>query len=785
MSNDSAQKAISICVMIGDVSYDFSAELMKGILSKADKEGVQLLYMMGMPRHAEPVEPGSELKTAYHHNSIYDYAYLFGADAYILSCGSLSGFEGEDTYQKFLKRFDETPSVILQEHIDDTQPGKSCITVDNYSSFCHCIEHLILVHGCKQIAFLAGVKDHPDTKERMRAYLDTMRRYELPVEDSKIVYGDFSEFSDSLVAQLLDRNPGLDAIAFCNDEMARGGYRVCAKRGIRIGKDIAFTGFDNFSTSRALMPALTTVSQNIYRMGEMSVLQAIDHVKGLPVKSAQLETKLQIRRSCGCEPDTVMQLFAPDEAGGFSIDAVLYRVTLDLKECYADSELERSDRLIERFIQQVRRLSIADTPVVDRYQMSAWLQSFAEEFESATFLLAMRLNDYMVQMPAENLEIPLMRKLYDVLGFSQGFLFSYKSRLVERSLDDFRAQSWFIPEFIRDLVDSDLEEESVLLNVVKRLVGISLKDVYICLLPEAQPLHHPDLKNLPNRLLLAAYDNGIEAKSFARAQMQVIDTAHPLRDLPGLAPTTHLMSFSIFSGNIQYGILLCGVNTAKSSLLHVVGLQLGILINFLDLKRKERIIGDQLENILERNQILNFLSEYDPLCNILNRRGFIEQAIHLNREQAGKPAICAFMDLDHLKEINDTFGHTEGDAALTAFCSILKQTVRRDDLIARIGGDEFIGMFVIEQPDFGEIFRSRIQQAFDAFNQTSGLPYYVEASIGIAHFTCDHTLEIGRIVAEADQYLYEEKKKKRVSAVKQGNISSFSTHCKQNDGILK
>ena len=85
-----------------------------------------------------------ELKTAYHHNSIYDYAYLFGADAYILSCGSLSGFVGEDTYQKFLKRFDETPSVILQEHIDDTQPGKSCITVDNYSSFCQCIEHLII-----------------------------------------------------------------------------------------------------------------------------------------------------------------------------------------------------------------------------------------------------------------------------------------------------------------------------------------------------------------------------------------------------------------------------------------------------------------------------------------------------------------------------------------------------------------------------------------------------------------------------------------------------------------
>lgn len=756
--------------MIGDVSYDFSAELMKGILNTAEKEGVQVLYMMGMPRHAEPVEPGSEQRTAYHHNSIYDYAYLFGADAYILSCGSLSGFEGENTYQKFLKRFDETPSVILQEHIVDGQEGKTCITVDNYTSFCQCIEHLITVHSCRRIAFLAGVKGHPDTKERMRAYLDTMRKYELPVQDSMIVYGDFSEFSDSLVSQLLDQNPGLDAIAFCNDEMARGGYRVCAKRGLRIGKDIAFTGFDNFSTSRALMPPLTTVSQNVYRMGEMAVMQSIDHVSGKPVHSAQLETKLQIRRSCGCSPDTVLQLFAFDGTGGrIAIDTVIQRISADLRACYAESEMVRSDKMLDSFIACIRELTLSDSPVVDKYQLGDWLQSFTEEYAGSTMILAMRLNDYTVQMPAACLEQPEISKLYDILGFSQGFLFSYKARMIERSLDDFRAQSWFIPEFIRDLVDSDMEDESVFLNVVKRLFGIGLNDIYICLLPEAQPLHHIDLQNMPNQLLLAAYYNSIEARSFQRAQMPIIDTDHPLRDLPGLESTKHLMSFSIFSGNIQYGILLCGVNTDRSSLLHVVGLQLGILINFLDLKRKEKIIGDQLENIMERNQILNFLSEYDPLCNILNRRGFIEQAIHLNREHAGKPAICVFIDLDHLKEINDTFGHTEGDAALTAVCDILKQTVRRGDLIARIGGDEFVGMFVVDRPDFDQMFQDRIRHAFQTFNETSGRPYYVEASIGIAYFTCDHSLEIGRIVAEADQYLYEEKKSRRPSAVRRPN----------------
>lgn len=105
--------------------------------------------------------------------------------------------------------------------------------------------------------------------------------------------------------------------------------------------------------------------------------------------------------------------------------------------------------------------------------------------------------------------------------------------------------------------------------------------------------------------------------------------------------------------------------------------------------------------------------------------------------------------------------------ALSALSDILKQTVRRNDLIARLGGDEFVGMFIVDSPDFGEAFTNRIRQAFDDYNQNSTRPYYVEASMGITIFTCEHNLEISRIVNEADRYLYEEKKNKRTSVLKQ------------------
>ncbi len=754
--------------MIGDVSQEFSAELMKGMFDTADREGVRLLYLMGMPRHAEPAEPGVVLRSEYHHNSIYDYANLLGADAYIFSCGSLSGFQNEHTFQGFLRHFEARPYVILQDSVEGGLPGKSSITVDNYDSFCDCVEHLIRVHSLARIAFLAGLRDHPDTKERLLAYRDTMAKHALPVSEAMIAYGDFSEYSDRLAAQLIDQNPGLQAIACCNDEMAKGCYRVCAQRGLKIGRDIAITGFDNFSTSRTLMPPLTTISQNIYQMGEMAVVQAISLLEGKRADPIRLKTKFHIRRSCGCYPNTVRNLFADAETGSLlPTDTVMDNITADLVRAYGNSERKRSQILVTRFAEHARALlSHGALLSADKFALTEWLQGLADEYTDETHLLAKRLNDYILQMPNECMTAPGMRDLYDYISFARGCLFSYKASMTEQKLDEFRAQSWFIPELIRDLVDSDLEDENVFLKVVKRLQSINLKSIYICLLPEARPLREVSTLHMPDRVLLAAYSSDNVIRSFALSQMPQISMEDTLCSLPDLRSDTHLMSFSIFSGDVQYGILLCGVDMSMGSLLHVIGLQLGILCNLLELKRKEKIIGDELENIRERNEILNFLYEYDPLCNILNRRGFIERAIRLNRDNIGKLALCVFMDLDHLKEINDTFGHSAGDTALQAVSEILKSAVRSQDLVARVGGDEFIGMIIVDSYEHEEAIRKRLRKAFADFNRTSGLPYYVDASMGIKGFQCDHRLEISTIVNVADECLYEEKKRKRPSAVK-------------------
>ncbi len=767
MANWKPETGKTICVMIGDVSYDFSSELMNGINDTANREGVQLFYMTGMQKHVDSADPNKEHETASRHNSIYDYANLVGADAYIISCGSLSGFESDKAYREFLFRFEKSACVVLQKDGIMDGPGKSLITIDNYFSFFQCMEHLILHHGYQKIAYVSGPKEHPEARERERAYRDAMEKHGLPVSDSMIAYGDLSGFVDKQVSKLLDDQPGLEAIAFCNDEMAKAGYRVLRKRGLQVGKDLAITGFDNFTTGRTMTPPLTTISQNAYQMGELAVMHAIALAEGKRLEPVKLKTHLHIRDSCGCALFGLKTVFDADHTDERQfVSNVIGDMRSDLIRMYAEVGQEYLTALLTVLMDHIASLALSgpQTPL-DEQALAEWLLSFAGEFKSTGFLIAERVHHYLLQLPVNSF-MPCVNKLFRILFFIQGFLYSHEIREAEKRFESFRAQSWFVPEFIRDLVVLEDEDEGVFQSVAERLQSIGLDNVYMCLLPEPEVLRESGSNNIPDRVLLASYLSGSKVIAYPRSQMPVIDAFSTLRNLPDLNAAAHLISFSIFSGDVQYGILLCQANKEKIPLLHVIGLQLGILINFLDLKSKERIVGRELEHIRERIEILNFLSEYDALCNVFNRRGFIERAIRMNRDNVGKHAICVFMDLDHLKQINDNFCHSSGDDVLCVVSDILKRTVRSGDLVARIGGDEFVGMFITDNQDFDITFRSRLKEAFDEYNNTSGKPYYVEVSMGVADFTCRQGLEISKIVGDADRYLYEEKKHRRPSALK-------------------
>ena len=128
-----------------------------------------------------------------------------------------------------------------------------------------------------------------------------MEEHGLTVTKDIVVPGDYSENIDELVEALLDNNPGLEAIAFANDNMAKAGYRVCGRHNLLIGKDIAITGFDNVDFAQSLTPPLTSVAHSSF-FSYTALKNTLMFCRGRKPFSKRMPSILRRRCSCGCTP---------------------------------------------------------------------------------------------------------------------------------------------------------------------------------------------------------------------------------------------------------------------------------------------------------------------------------------------------------------------------------------------------------------------------------------------------------------------------------------------------
>lgn len=174
----------------------------------------------------------------------------------------------------------------------------------------------------------------------------------------------------------------------------------------------------------------------------------------------------------------------------------------------------------------------------------------------------------------------------------------------------------------------------------------------------------------------------------------------------------------------------------------------------------------QIQDITERKRAeaaLQSLSLVDELTGLYNRRGFLavtEQHLAAIRRNKKLPVIL-YADLDGLKEINDSLGHHEGDRALVKTAEIFKETFRSSDIIARMGGDEFVVLAAIDSDESADSVVARLQDNFNAQNAVRNRDYNLGVSVGVAHFVDEQTDSIEELLAEADRAMYEQKRSKR------------------------
>ena len=173
---------------------------------------------------------------------------------------------------------------------------------------------------------------------------------------------------------------------------------------------------------------------------------------------------------------------------------------------------------------------------------------------------------------------------------------------------------------------------------------------------------------------------------------------------------------------------------------------------------------------IERHRLLSALrslSLIDDLTSLYNRRGFNdlgEQYLKLAR-RTPRGVSLIYLDIDRFKTINDTLGHHVGDRALRSVADTLRETFRRSDIVARMGGDEFAVLAMEASGEDAAQLVERLREELDELNEHTKEQFQLSVSVGTTRYVGEDVTSLDDLLAEADAAMYAEKRDQRRALV--------------------
>ncbi len=229
--------------------------------------------------------------------------------------------------------------------------------------------------------------------------------------------------------------------------------------------------------------------------------------------------------------------------------------------------------------------------------------------------------------------------------------------------------------------------------------------------------------------------------------------------VPAFAARKGLLGITVPSSYFRY--------TSLFDLLFEILLGFGTVMVLMEGVRREVELANR--KLTDARDQLELLVQMDPLTEALNRHAFHsllrrpEGGGHDNSATSGSVAV---LDIDNLKPINDTMGHTVGDKAIRAVARAMRSLVRADDMLFRWGGDEFLVlMFKLPQPEASRRIEKLNKILEENCERWIGMPVTVTVSYGVAGFTS--LTDLGQAIEQADKAMYARRNRVRSSQMTQ------------------
>lgn len=290
----------TIGVLVGSIEWSYPAMMVTAATTVAQEQQLNLIVFLGTPAmrfNREAADFALQNMGEWTGSGLIDGWLLFG---------SMGRLASPRIFQTFLTQIDPTPIVSMTE----TPAAVPYVTVKGDKPFSHLLDHLIVDHGYRRLAFIQGPPGNQQAEERFQVYQNSLTRHGIPFDPELVAPGDFNpEAGREAVALLLDdRQISFDVLVSANDLMAVSALESFTERGIRVPQDMAITGFDDIPQALAVTPPMTTVRQPIYELGRRAMQLLLVRMQGKSIPDHTVMDGVFLRReSCGCRFSQAVQ----------------------------------------------------------------------------------------------------------------------------------------------------------------------------------------------------------------------------------------------------------------------------------------------------------------------------------------------------------------------------------------------------------------------------------------------------------------------------------------------